>query len=76
MAVSIAFGGVEATVTNGRWRTKAKPVLPMLKLYKLEGIRGYAPWPDYALAELTAKAIGGVIIKATNRPKYVNGRVY
>ena len=53
-----------------------KPLKMLLDLYTYDDIEGYTPFPDLSLAEIIEREHGAKIIKITNQPKYVKGRVY
>lgn len=76
MSVTIAIEGHIAVVKNGKWRASDKGFAVIVRLYTEKRIGGYTPWSDYTLAQMAATALGGKIIKATNPPTYIAGRVY
>lgn len=74
--VEIVVDGKNANITNLIWRSTSQELLRMVRVFKEFLIIGYTHWPDYTIAQMAAKALGGEIIKATNPPEYVAGRVY
>lgn len=71
-----------ATLEHGEWETPPGPIGDILQKrldnFSIDDIDSvnYTPWPDYTLAQMAVKALGGKIIKATDPPEYVAGRVY
>ena len=77
MAVTIKLHGIEAVVEDLRWKCENVLLRRLLETIPLERRRDlYTPWPDYTIAQMAAKALGGKIIEATDPPEYVAGRVY
>lgn len=75
MAIKIKIGiNTEAVINDGIWNVEDDILLPLLNTFKLPS--GYIYWPDYTLAEMACKALGGKIIEATEPPEYIEGRVY
>lgn len=73
--ITVEIEGVEATLQNGKWKCKDKFMKKMLDDFSYDDI-GYSPFRDLTLAELTVKELDGMIIKITDRPKFVKGRIY
>lgn len=76
MAVIVNIRGFVAKVNNGKWDSDEIGISDTLSIFDIDMIRIYTPWPDYTLAEMACKALGGKIISATDPPEYVEGRVY
>jgi len=76
MAVTISLGEGEATILLNRWVASDKRLRRLITLFSDRLLVNYTPWPDYTLAEMACKALGGKIISATDPPEYVEGRVY
>ena len=78
MAVTINIGeSLVATIKNGTWSSRDAIFRQILATrYNLMRFINYTPWPDYTLAEMACKVLGGKIVKATDPPEYVEGRVY
>ena len=77
MAVKIKAFGKTASIDGGIWKSEDQGFRDLLLAdYDFETITGYTPWPDYTLAEMACKVLGGKIVKATDPPEYVEGRVY
>ncbi|MBE3128382.1 MAG: hypothetical protein IMZ60_01755 [Actinobacteria bacterium] len=74
--IIINFKGIEASLENEKWTCKDKQLKILLDLYTYDLLEGYSPFKDLSLAELVGKEHGAKIIKITNQPKYVKGRVY
>ena len=74
--ITIKTMGTEARLKDEEWTCEDKELKAMLDSYNYESLELYAPFPDLALAELVIKEMGGKIIKITDRPKFVKGRVY
>jgi len=74
--IVINYKGITASLEQGKWTCKDKPLKKLLDLYSYDDIEGYTPFPDLGLAEIIEKEHGAKIIKITNQPKYVKGRVY
>ena len=74
--IKIIYKGIEASLDDGKWTCKDKPLKALLKTYTYEDIEGYSPFPDLSLAEIIETEHGAKIIKITNQPKYVKGRIY
>lgn len=74
--VIILIDKEQASISNLTWQSSSKQLLRMVRIFKDFLIIGYTPWPDYTLAQMAVKALGGKIIKATDPPEYVAGRVY
>ena len=77
MAVKIKLAnGLSASILNGIWTSEIASFKKLLRFFDYSIIENYTPWSDYTIAQMAANALGGKITKATNRPKYVKGRVY
>ena len=76
MSVKIAVLNETAEVKNGVWSCNDGYLLGLVSETDIDSIIGYTPWPDYTLAEMACKALGGKIVGATDPPEYVEGRVY
>jgi len=74
--VTIKVDGITASITNEVWKSEDAELLHAVSVFANHLIIGYTPWPDYTLAEMAVEALGGRIIKATDPPEYVEGRVY
>ena len=74
--IIINYKGIEASLDNGKWKCKDKALKTLLDLYTFDMVEGYSPFPDLSVAELVEKEHGAKIIKITNYPPYVKGRVY
>lgn len=76
MPVIIRIQDNEATIDNGQWFSEDRPTEMLVSLWTLDDIENYTAWADFTLAEMTAKALDGEIIRAINKPEYVEGEVY
>jgi len=76
MPVTIRIQDNEATVENGNWSSDDKATEMLVSLWTLDDIENYTAWPDFTLAEITAKALDGKIIRIANRPEYIEDNVY
>jgi len=76
MSVTIRIRDNVASIENGKWSSKDKATELLVSLWTPDDIENYSAWPDYTLAEIVSKAVGGEIIKTTDKPKYIDGRVY
>lgn len=76
MAVTVQIGEWTATVNEGIWKSDDFRITNLFSQFVIQLRETYAPWPDYALAEMAAKALDGKIVEATDPPKFVAGRVY
>lgn len=76
MSVTIQINNIIARINKGRWFSTTVGMVRVLSIYNRKRVTEYTPWPDYTIAQMAAKALGGEIIKATNPPEYVAGRVY
>ena len=74
--ITINISKTEIKLENEKWICEDKNLRAMLDTYNYESLEFYAPFPDLALAELVIKEMGGKIIKITNKPKFIKGRVY
>ena len=74
--IVINYKGMEASLENEKWTCKDKALKMLLDLYTYDSIEGYSPFKDLSLAEIIEKEHGAKIIKITNYPPYVEGRVY
>lgn len=74
--VTIKVEGVIATLKNEKWECKDRIMKSILETFSYEDIKGYSPFPDLTLAEMVVKELKGMIIKITDTPKPVEGRVY
>lgn len=74
--IKIIYKGIEASLENGKWTCKDKPLKALLDTYTYEEIEGYTPFPDLSLAAIIEAEHGAKIIKITGQPKYKKGRVY
>jgi|AntAceMinimDraft_16_1070373.scaffolds.fasta_scaffold203579_1 hypothetical protein len=74
--IVINYKGIEASLENEKWTCKDKALKMLLDLYTYDSIEGYSPFKDLSLAEIIEKEHGAKIIKITNYPPYVEGRVY
>lgn len=63
---------------NGKWECPKNEILQdCLNLrYTADIINFYSPFYDYDLAKMAIKEWGGKIVKVTDQPKHVKGRVY
>jgi hypothetical protein len=76
MAVTVEIEGIQATIKDDKWECKDKHLKAMLSVFSRSALTGYFPFPDLAVAKEAVKELGGYIIKITDRPKFVKGRVY
>lgn len=76
MGVMIQVRDFIATIDQGIWQSPDDGFVEVVEIFTFDRIENYTPWPDYTLAEMAAKALGGKIIEATDPPKFVAGRVY
>lgn len=74
--ITIDYKGYKATLEQGKWTCEDKPLKMLLDLFNYDLLEEYSPFKDLSLAELVEKEHGAKIIKITNQPKYVKGRVY
>lgn len=74
--IKIKLKEIKASLEDGKWTCKDKPLKMLLDLYTYDMLEDYSPFKDLSLAELVEKEHGAEIIKITNQPKYVKGRVY
>lgn len=74
--ITIKIYGKEVYLENEKWNCEDKYIMEMIKNYKYELIKGYAPFKDLALADLVIKELGGEIIKVTGEPECIEGRIY
>lgn len=76
MAVTIEIEGVQATIKDNKWKCKDKFIEKLLSIFDRNILYGYSPFPDLSVAERAAKDLKGKVIKITDRPKFVEGRIY
>jgi len=76
MAVTIEIEGVQATIKDNKWECKDKFMKDLLSIFDRNILYGYSPFPDLAVAERAIKDLKGRIIKITDRPKFIKGRIY
>jgi len=76
MAVTIEIEGVQATIKDDKWECKDKFLKDMLSVFSRDTLTDYSPFSDLAVAKETVKKLGGMIVKITDRPKFVKGRIY
>ena len=76
MAVTIKTLGVEATIENLKWKCDNKLIQKALEVCSLEDVEGYTPFPDLSIAKLAIEKFGGRIIKITDKPEAIIGKVY
>lgn len=76
MAVTIELEGVQATIKDNKWECKDKFLKDMLSVFSRGILTDYSPFPDLAVAKEAVKKLGGMIVKMTDRPKFVKGRIY
>lgn len=76
MAVTIEIEGIQATIKDDRWECKDRFLKSMLSVFSRDMLYGYSPFPDLAVAKEAVKELDGKIIKITDRPKFVKGRIY
>ena len=74
--ITIMIEGVRATLKNEKWECKDKIMKSILETFSYEDIEYYSPWLDLTLAEMVVKELEGKIIKITERPKFIKGRIY
>jgi len=73
--ITVEIEGVEATLRDGKWKCKDRFMKKLLDDFSYDDI-GYSPFRDLTLAELAVKELDGLIIRITERPKFVEGRIY
>lgn len=73
--ITVEIEGVEATLKDGKWKCKDRFMKKLLDDFSYDDI-GYSPFQDLTLAELAVKELDGLIIRITERPKFVEGRIY
>lgn len=73
--ITVEIEGVEATLKDGKWKCKDRFMKKLLDDFSYDDI-GYSPFRDLTLAELAVKELDGLIIRITERPKFVEGRIY
>ena len=76
MAVTVEIEGIQATIKDNKWECRDKFLRDMLSIYSMSILRDYSPFPDLAVANKTVKELGGYIVKITDRPKFIKGRIY
>ncbi|MBA7563190.1 hypothetical protein ES695_02240 [Candidatus Atribacteria bacterium 1244-E10-H5-B2] len=76
MAVTVEIEGIQATIKDNEWECKDKFMKGMLSVFSRDILTDYSPFPDLAVAKEAVKELGGYIIKITDRPKFVKGRIY
>jgi len=76
MAVTVEIEGIQATIKDNKWECKDKFLKGMLSVFSRDILTDYSPFPDLAVAKEAVKELGGMIIKITDRPKFVKGRIY
>lgn len=76
MAVTVQIEGIQATIKDNEWECKDKFIKSMLSVFSKDILLGYSPFPDLAVAKEAVRELGGEIIKITDRPKFIKGRVY
>jgi len=76
MAVTVEIEGVQASIKDNKWECKDKFLKDMLSVFSRDILTDYSPFPDLAVAKETVKELGGYIIKITDRPKFIKGRIY
>lgn len=77
MAVTIQIDDETASISIGKWGSGDSALADLLSIFSYESLQEfYTPWPDYTLAEMACKALGGKIIEATDPPGYTEGRIY
>jgi hypothetical protein len=77
MEVTIQIEDEIATISLGKWSSEDPAFAYVLSIFSPRVLHEiYTPWPDYTLAEMACKALGGKIIEATDPPEYVEGRIY
>jgi len=74
--ITVEIEGVEATLKDGKWKCKDRFMKKLLDDFSYDDIVGYSPFQDLTLAQLVVKELDGMIIKITDRPKFVKGRIY
>lgn len=74
--VTIKVEGVIATLRNGKWKCKDRVMKSILETFSYEDIEYYSPFLDLTLAEMVVKELKGKIIKITDKPKFIKGRIY
>lgn len=73
--ITVEIEGVEATLKDGKWKCKDRFMKELLDDFSYDDI-GYSPFQDLTLAQLAVKELEGMIIKITERPKFVKDRIY
>ncbi len=76
MAVTVEIEGIQATIKDNKWECRDKFLRDMLSIYSMSILTGYSPFPDLAVAKEAVKELGGMIIKITDRPKFIKDRIY
>ena len=75
--VKLTLDRLHISVNDGTWKCENENIQRMLERHITpDGISGYYPDMDYALAELAVKRLGAKIVEADDPPEYVEGRVY
>lgn len=74
--ITIKLKGIEASLKQGKWTCKDKQLKMILDLFTYDLLEDYSPFKDLSLAALVEKEHGAKIIKITDYPPYVKGRVY
>lgn len=76
MAVTVQIEGVQASIKDNKWECKDKFLKDILSAFSRDVLIDYSPFPDLAIAKEAVRELGGEIIKITERPKFVKGRIY
>ena len=74
--IKLVIWKTNVTLNNGEWGSNNRKLNSLLKYYTYIKIRRYTPFLDLSLAELVISDLGGEIIEITNRPEFVEGRIY
>ena len=74
--ITIKIYGKEVYLEDEKWKCKDKTIKAMLKKYDYKLLEGYTPFPDLALAKFVVKEFKGEIMKVTDEPEFVDGRIY
>ena len=74
--ILIDLSGIEIRLENEKWTCKDKDIEEIFSFYDYDFLEFYSPFKDLSLAELATKEMAGKIIKITNKPKFVKGRIY
>lgn len=76
MAVTVQIEGTQASIKDNKWECKDKFLKDILSVFSIDILVDYSPFPDLAVAKEAVRELGGEIIKITDRPKFMKGRIY